>query len=207
MNCPSCGFPCEDGARFCPSCGNQNMGENSDFVSLSPISETQPNMPAAEPSEQYFQMMEEKTESRFTGLMVFSICMAVLLIAAAIYLMTFIPQNRKEDTETEVVSNTETVTGLTGSWVCEDGYIVFTASGKFAADDLSGTYLRDDANIVLEGEKQKITAEYVLEDDSLTIETSDISGERSYTYYLVSRRTDLTYSELMEMWESIESDA
>lgn len=207
MNCPSCGYPCADDARFCPSCGNQNMGGNSDFVPLSPMPEMKPNMPAADPSEEYYQLIEEKTASRFTGLLVFSIFMAVLLVAAAVYLMTFIPGNKKEDTETVVLSNSEIVTGLTGSWVCDEGYIILTASGKFAADDLSGTYLWDDANIVLEGENMKITAEYVLEDDSLTLETSDISGDRSYTYYLVSRKTDLTYSQLMEMWESIERDA
>ncbi len=206
MNCPFCGYFCEDGVRFCPSCGGQVIADESEFLSVPSLSEAmQPEaVPMAEmlsPAEMYQQQMDEKTVRRYTGWLVFSLFLALLMVAGAIYLVAFMPKNEPEPEEAppaEVI-----IPENVGSWMNDDGFIILTASGKFAADQLSGTYTMDDSTIVLDGGKEVIAASYVIEDNVLTLTTSHMGEESSFTYYFVTQRTDLSYSQLTEMWQSM----
>ncbi len=198
MICSYCGYYCEDGVRFCPSCGNQTAAEESGFVPLNTVPETAPQAPLS-PNEELQRLADEKTVKTYKGLLVFSLFLALLLVAGAVYLVAFMPEKKEEPIIEEPVASEVVLAPNVGSWASEDGFIILTASGKFAADDLSGTYSMDDKTMVFDCGDEVIIAEYSLDDDTLTLVVSSLGNDIGYTYYKVSERTDLSYSKIEEM--------
>ena len=202
MICSYCGFNCEDGVRFCPSCGNQIVSSEPDFVSVSSMSEIQ--QPSSFSMEQLQIQADEKTVRRYTGWLVFSLFLALLLIAAAVYLVAFLPEEKEPEVQQETPEIIEEITEPNvGSWANEDGFIIMTASGKFAADDMSGTYSMDDSYIIFHCGDDTVITEYSVSGDILTLTTTRLGEEKSYTFRLVSERTDLSYSQLADIWDEM----
>ncbi len=201
MNCPNCSTFCEEGVRFCPVCGTRIAGEQSDFIPLNPMPETASSA-VMSPAEMIMRQNEEKTEKTYRGLLIFSLFLALFLVAGAIYIGAFYSPNENAQSPTDTAE--EAIQGLVGSWMNDDGYIVLTASGKVAADEKRGTYTNDESVIVMEFENSTVISDYVIsEDDELTLTTSRLGADSSFTYLKVTSRTDLTYSELTKMWEDI----
>lgn len=203
MNCPYCGFLCEEGARFCPSCGKQMSAGDGDVAATASAANI-PQIPeAVPPAEMAKRKSEDKTVRRYKGLIIFSLFLALALVVGAVYLMAFMP---KENVEPEKATEQEVyVSPAVGSWANEDGYIIMTATGKFAADGVSGTYTMDDTVIVFNDGSTVIIADYTIEEGVLTLVTTYLGSTSEYTYYMVSERTDLTYSQLSELWDGMDS--
>lgn len=202
MNCPYCGFLCEEGIRFCPSCGSQIVSDTPEFAAPA----AQPAAPAMPTAEALKRMQEEKSVKTFRTLIVLSLFLALALVAGAVYLMAFMPEEKPEK-EPEKTPVEIIVPETVGSWANEDGFIILTASGKFAADNLSGKYTMDETVVVLDGGDTIIVAEYVIEEDTITLTTSYLGRESTYIYYKVSERTDLSRSQLKELWEELNVQA
>lgn len=201
MNCPYCGFLCDDGSRFCPSCGKQMTAEGMDFEQFNTMPQVQP-VAAPSHSEMLLNQAEERVVKKFKGLLVLALFLALALLAGAVYMVAFVPKNKTA--EEPAVSETDTVVlpALVGSWVNDSSYLVMTASGKFACDGVSGTYTSDGEAVIFSGE-ETVYAEYTVSDGDMTLVRKRLGEEYSYTFHFVTERTDLTYSELLEMYKSM----
>ncbi len=201
MNCPYCGFYCEDDVRFCPSCGKQIVSlENTEAPTISAVNI--PPQSEMSPAEMLVRKAEDKTAKRYRGLIVFSLFLALALVVGAVYLMTLSPRNAEAD---GIESESDYVSPVVGSWMNEKGYIIITASGKFASDGQSGTYTADNSAIVFNADGTVISAEYNIDGDMLTLVTTYLGKSSEYIYYKVSERTDLTNSQLAQLWNNSES--
>lgn len=198
MNCPYCGFYCEDEVRFCPSCGKQIVSfETADAPAVSAVNV--PQLPEISPAEMIVRKAEDKTVKRYRGLIVFSLFLALALVAGAVYFMT-VSRNTPAKEDGEIESGY--TNPIAGSWMNDDGYIIITASGMFAADGISGDYVADESSVVFKSGGTVIVADYYIDGDVLTLATAYPGSVSEYTYYKVSERTDLTNSQLTQLWDS-----
>ncbi len=203
MNCPNCGTFLEEGVRFCPVCGSQAVS-GSEFVSLNPMPETAQPAEMLSPQEMFIRQNEEKTVNRYKGLLVFSLILAILFVAGAVYMAAFFKMPEKPvESQTDILPVQDA--GIVGSWANDDGFIIFTSSGRFAADDMQGSYTLGESLLIMDYGDYTAVSEYALEGDKLTLTVSRPGTETGYTYYRVSEETNLTYSQITELWESMDN--